>query len=103
MKTCAYCGSEVEESYCFYCKMELEQRCILKNGNRLAHNIQQLPSEQDIFLSTKELMQRETIELLCLLKYARKYRSDVYNWRFLTNKANEVEQVAEMKKNSYKV
>lgn len=102
MKTCAYCGSEVEGNYCFYCQMELEQRYILKNGKRLANNIQQLPSEQEIFLSTQELMQRETMELLCLLKYARKHRSDVYNWRFLTNKANEVEQVTEMKESSYK-
>ncbi|WP_163531435.1 hypothetical protein [Halobacillus ihumii] len=102
MKTCAYCGSEIERNYCFYCQMELESHYILENGKRLANNIQHLPSEQDIFLSTKDLKQRETIELLCLLKYARKHRTEVYNWRFLTNKAHEVEQVEEMKENSYK-
>ena len=82
--------------------MELESRFILENGKRMDNNIQQLPTEQDMFLSTKELMQRETLKLLCLLKYARKHRTEVYNWRFLTNKAHEVEQVEEMKENSYK-
>lgn len=102
MKTCAYCGSEVKGKYCSYCDMDLIDRYILDNGNRLSQSISHLPLDQDIFKTTKELIQLETIELLCLLRIARKYRSEIYNWRILTHRAESAGgEVNEMKEKSF--
>lgn len=85
--------------------MELSDRYILKEGKRLSQTIPHLPPEGDIFKGTKELLKLETIELLCLLRYARKYRSDVYNCRILTHKAEgaggEVEGMKEKSFSDY--
>lgn len=105
MKTCAYCGSEVQNKYCDYCEMTLSDRYILEDGKRLSHAIDQLPLEKDMFKSTKELLQVGTIELLCLLRYARQYRSDIYNLRLLTHKAGtenkEIEEIQEKSFSDY--
>lgn len=87
MISCAYCGSVVQNKYCAYCEMTLSDRYILEDGKRLSNAIEELPHERDMFKSTKELLQLETIELLCLLRYARQYRSEIYNVRLLTHKA----------------
>lgn len=87
METCAYCGTEVNERYCSFCEMELTERYILQDGKRLKNSIDHYPDMQRIFLSTPELLELETIELLCLLKHAREYRAQVYKLRLLTHEA----------------
>src|SRR5699024_11599700 len=69
--------------------MNLSDKYILNDGKRLKNSIENYPDFRDIFKSTAELLQLETIELLCLLHHARNHRSDVYNLRILTNKAKE--------------
>lgn len=89
MRTCAYCGSELNNRYCSFCELELMDRYILKDGERLKNDIPHFPEQRDIFKSTSELLQLETIELLCLLRHARNYRSEVYKLRIITHKAND--------------
>lgn len=89
METCAYCGSQLKDKYCSFCEMELTDKYILENGNRLQNSIEFYPEKQGIFKSTPELLQLETIELLCLLREARNYRSEVYNLRILTHKGKK--------------
>lgn len=102
MKTCAYCGSEVNQSYCPFCEMELEERYILQSGKRLSNAIPFYPEMQGIFKNTPELLQLETIELLCLLRHARNYRTDVYKLRILGHKAeSEGGDVEEIQMQSY--
>lgn len=69
--------------------MELSDKYILENGKRLNNSIEHYPEMPGIFKSTKELMQLETIELLCLLRHARNYRSEIYNVRILTHKGKK--------------
>src|SRR5699024_6395742 len=40
-----------------------------------------------IFKNTPELLELETIELLCLLRHARDYRAEVYKLRLLSHQA----------------
>ncbi|WP_077324079.1 hypothetical protein [Virgibacillus siamensis] len=87
MKTCAYCGTQLTSSYCDFCEMELSERYILRDGERLSNSIDFYPEQQGIFKNTPELLQLETIELLCLLRHARNYRSVVYKLRILGHKA----------------
>jgi len=87
LQTCAYCGSEVKNRYCSFCEMELMDRYILQNGERLSNSIDYYPDQQGIFQNTPELLQLETIELLCLLRHARNYRSEVYKLRLLGHQA----------------
>lgn len=87
MKTCAYCGSEVNNNYCAFCEMVLTDRYILQNGERLSNDIAYYPDLQGIFQNTPELLQLETIELLCLLRHARNYRSEIYKLRLLGHQA----------------
>ena len=87
MKTCAYCGTEVNDKYCSFCNMLLTERYILEDGQRLDTSIPHFPEMQGIFKSTAELIQLETLELLCLLRHAREYRSDAYKLRILTHQA----------------
>ena len=88
MKTCGYCGSEIQEPYCSFCEMELDPQHVLENNKRVDHLIDSTPDETAVFLPTKELLTFETIELLFILKYARKHRSDVYNLRIMGHKAS---------------
>lgn len=87
INTCAYCGSKVNINYCSFCEMELTERYILQDGKRLSNGIEFFPEQQGIFQNTPELLQLETIELLCLLRHAREYRSEVYQLRILAHKA----------------
>jgi len=70
--------------------MELTNKYILENGNRLNNVIEYFPDLSGIFKSTKELLELETIELLCLLQHARQYRSDVYNLRINVHRARDL-------------
>lgn len=89
METCAYCGSELMNNYCSFCEIELTEQYILQDGQRLSNGIDFYPEQNGIFKSTSELLQLETIELLCLLRQARNYRSEVYKLRILTHKAEK--------------
>src|SRR5699024_2645198 len=107
MKTCAFCGSEIELRYCDFCDMELEEKYILVNGERLAQYkaFKGYPDQSLIFSSTKELMELETIDLLCLLREARSHRANVFNLRLLRHKAEEqegyTEQVSDLAVKTY--
>ena len=105
MKTCAYCGTELETNFCDYCDMELEERYILHDGKRIESLIEHFPEQEGIFKNTKELLQLKTIELLCLLQHARKYRAEVYNLRLLRHQAEKQqgmnEAIEQIDKTSY--
>lgn len=87
MKTCAYCGSELEGLYCSYCELVLSEKYIHEDGKRMSHTIEAYPDESRMFKSTRELLTLETIELLYILRYARKHRSMVYHMRINIKKA----------------
>ncbi|WP_404456980.1 hypothetical protein LG329_19475 (plasmid) [Virgibacillus necropolis] len=105
MKTCAYCGTEIEQLYCSFCEMELTERYILQDGKRLSNAIDFFPDLQGIFKNTSDLLKLETIELLCLLRHARNYRTDIYRLRILGHKAEEqggdVEEIQMKSYNDY--
>ncbi|MCQ6268611.1 hypothetical protein M1K46_23835 [Fictibacillus sp. WQ 8-8] len=88
MKTCAYCGSPVtcqqpKEWYCSFCEMQLKTEDIQENGQRKNLLPASQPSLSDLAKSTPELMQLSTVELLFLLKFARKERADIYQQRYV--------------------
>src|SRR5699024_6689581 len=89
--TCGLCGSVLNDRYCDYCKMELGERYISKDGKRIEQSKMFLgyPSEIEVYSSTPELMKKETIELYCLLREARKMRADVYQLRKVRHDAEK--------------
>jgi len=92
MKTCAYCGSHVtfvdrNEFYCSFCEMKLKFEDIRENGKRKNLLPSSQPSLSDLNKSTPELMCFSTVELLFLLKLARKERSDIYKQRYIIVRA----------------
>lgn len=95
MQTCAFCATEINKNYCSFCEMDLEDRYILNDGERMKNTINYIPDQSEMFKDTKELKEKETIELLFLLRFARQYRSDVYNLRINVHKAEG--QGADMK------
>ena len=97
MKTCGYCGTNLQEHYCSFCELTLDEKHVLDAHKRVNHVIESTPDGAAIFLSTAELLTFETIELLFLLKYARSYRSEVYHLRVISYKAegNENDQALE--------
>ncbi|NPC90841.1 hypothetical protein HOO54_01235 [Bacillus sp. WMMC1349] len=92
MKTCTYCGTELASNYCSYCEMALKLDDISENGQRKKHSLSYEPDPADIFKSTLELLKSKTIELIYLLRYARKYRSNVYNSRLNIHRAEQAGQ-----------
>lgn len=97
MKTCGLCGTKLDNNYCSYCEMELKERYILKDGQRLRQgsDFMGYPDRSKIFSTTNELMQLETIELLCLLREARSYRAEAYKLRVLRHNAEKQEEFNE--------
>lgn len=89
MQTCAYCGSAVKNNYCSFCEMTLTDRYINQDGKRLTNSIKHYPEKKGIFKNTADLLELETIELLCLLRHARDYRTEVYKLRLLGHQAEE--------------
>ncbi|MBV7508589.1 hypothetical protein KW850_25570 [Bacillus sp. sid0103] len=88
MKTCAYCGSPVKfldkyNYYCYFCTMKLKYEDVQENGKRKNLLPSSQPSLSDLNKSTPELMCLSTVELLFLLKFARKERSDLYHRRYI--------------------
>lgn len=91
MKTCGFCASEINDNYCDFCQMELEDRHVTLNGKRFeqAKRFLGYPDRHEIFKSTQELLELETIHLLCLLREARSHRSEVYKLRYLAHKGKK--------------
>lgn len=78
---------------------------MLKDGKRLDSSISNFPDKKGTFKSTKELLQLETIALLCLLRHARDYRSEVYKLWLLTHQATaacgDIEEIQEASYSDY--
>src|SRR5699024_1620087 len=91
MNTCGFCASEITDYYCNFCEMNLDDNHISKNGERLnkINKFMGYPGSHEIYKTTPELMTLETIELLCLLREARRNRADIYKIRLLRHKAEE--------------
>lgn len=92
MKTCAYCGSPVKsidrnDYYCSFCTMKLKYVDVQENGKRKNLLPSSQPSLSDLNKSTPELMCFSTVELLFLLKFARKERADIYKQRYIIIRA----------------
>jgi hypothetical protein len=88
MKTCAYCGSSVKlmdryNYYCSFCTMKLKYEDVQDNGKRKNLLPASQPSLSDLNKSTPDLMCLSTVELLFLLKFARKERADIYHRRYI--------------------
>ncbi|WP_085520915.1 hypothetical protein [Tuberibacillus sp. Marseille-P3662] len=87
MKTCCYCGSDVhpysKHYYCHFCEMIIDSSDVQENGNRKDFLPKTQPSNIDVEKSTPELMTYTTIELLFMLKIARKERSETYHNRHI--------------------
>ncbi|MFT3657311.1 MULTISPECIES: hypothetical protein [Bacillus] len=81
MKTCTYCGSPVvkeknNQFYCTFCSMFI--RNVQEDGNRIQVSFNEDPSEDDLKKTTPEIMVMSTVDMLFLLKLARKIRSSKY-------------------------
>lgn len=88
MKTCPYCGSHLESIdqqyyYCDFCCMKLKYEDVQENGKRKNLIPTSQPSPSDLNKSTPELMRLSTVELLFLLKFARKERAEIYHLRYI--------------------
>ncbi|WP_419893838.1 hypothetical protein [Oceanobacillus kimchii] len=55
MKTCAFCATEIHKNYCAFCEMDLKDRYILNNGERIKNTIDYIPDQSEMFKNTKEL------------------------------------------------
>lgn len=108
MKTCGFCGSKLNNNFCTFCEIELSDKYIMKDGNRLNQfeSFKGYPNESEIYKSTKELMELETIHLLCLLREARSVRAETYKLRALRHQAEKqegfTEKVKEIEEYTYK-
>lgn len=103
MKTCPYCGSTLEKSsnkyYCDFCIMNISNDIACENGERLKVRVNDFVIEEHIKKTTPELMLLSSYELLYLLRYVRKERSDFYHNLTLFNKAaNETDEFLEVGK-----
>ncbi|WP_088073065.1 hypothetical protein [Gottfriedia luciferensis] len=68
---CNYCGSDVQEAMCSFCGADpLEPKKVQK----------EFVSPGEIHLTIQELKQYHTYDLLLLLSYARKERTEAYKW-----------------------
>jgi len=88
MKTCTYCGSPVKsidrfDYYCSFCMMDLKYEDVQENGKRKNYLPASQPSLSDLNKSTPELMCFSTVEMLFLLRFARKERADIYQQRYI--------------------
>lgn len=107
MLTCGFCGTEVKNNFCSFCEMELVEKHILKDGKRFAqfYNFLGFPNESEVNKSTKELMEKETIDLFCLLRVARRLRAEVFKLRKLRHDAEKElgfnEQVQNLEEQTY--
>jgi hypothetical protein len=104
MKTCPYCGSDVEmmnphQYYCDFCSMTLDASIVKENRERLDVYFRDFCLESDIKKTTPELMTFSTFELLYLLKMIRHERSSMYHHMHVFHRAGEsTEEFKEVEK-----
>ncbi|MGX1196015.1 hypothetical protein [Metabacillus sp. SLBN-84] len=84
IKTCPYCGSKVnkikeELFYCDFCEMRLAGDLVKENHERLQVRVREFAADHYVSRSTPDLMGLSSFELLQLLKFIRKERSDMYH------------------------
>ena len=105
MKTCPYCGSDLEKTnnqyyYCDFCVMNISNDRVCENGDRLKVRVNDFVLEKNAYKTTPELMLLSSYELLYLLRYVRNERSNVYDNLSVINKASkETDQFLEIGKN----
>ncbi|PLT29804.1 hypothetical protein [Peribacillus deserti] len=87
MKTCPYCGSEINQPlapyYCSFCEMGITEEDIQEKGKRKDFLPEVQPTLQDLSKNTQELIRLSLIELVLLLKLARKERANLYKQRYI--------------------
>lgn len=84
MKTCPYCGSNIEkvnpsQYYCAFCCMTLDPKVVKSNQERIDVRVTEVALDVHIDKTTPELMTLSIFELLYLIKAIRKERSDMYS------------------------
>ncbi|MFD4932153.1 hypothetical protein ACFWMS_25320 [Peribacillus butanolivorans] len=93
MKTCPYCGSNLEKMdtqyYCDFCCMNLDPLIVKTNGERIDIRVNEAALDVHIEKTTPELMTLSTFELLYLLKAIRKERSEMYSYMNTFYKAGQ--------------
>lgn len=93
MPTCSFCGSTLEVKdtsyYCCFCDLELVSDQIQKNGLRRQVSLEQAASLGEANQSTKELIQKDSYYLTCLLRLVRQERTRIYNYLRIFNRANK--------------
>ncbi|MFD0051474.1 hypothetical protein ACFVHQ_19500 [Actinomycetes bacterium NPDC127524] len=87
MKTCPYCGSGIKQLlssyYCDFCELGIPREDIQEKGKRKDFLPELQPTVQDLSKSTREIMRFSIIELVLLLKLARKERANLYKQRYI--------------------
>lgn len=87
MKTCPYCGTQVKpyhhHFYCSFCDLKIDPKDVQENGKRKKLLPQAQPAHDTLYKSVPELTGLTIIELLYLLKMARKERTTVYGERYV--------------------
>jgi hypothetical protein len=94
MKTCPYCGSNIEkvnqqQYYCDFCSMTLAASIVKENRERLDVRFRDMAFDTHIEKTTPELMVFSTFELLYLLKLIRNKRSNMYHHMHVFHRAGE--------------
>lgn len=93
MPTCPFCGSTIEKGehlyYCIFCDMELMANQIQYDGSRRQISFEEPASLKEAELSTKELIEKDSYYLTCLLRLVRQERARIYNYLRIFKKANE--------------
>ncbi|MDR0140187.1 hypothetical protein RFW18_20715 [Metabacillus idriensis] len=96
-KTCPYCGSDIRKMnefqyFCGFCDMRVNSNKAMQNNERLEVRVREFVADHYIDKRTEELMDFSTYELLYLLKFIRKERSDMYHYMKTFNRAGELEE-----------
>lgn len=102
MKTCPYCGSNIEkfnhyQYYCEFCDMNLDFQTVKENGERLTVRVSEIALDIHIDKTTPELMTLSTYELLYLLRAIRRERSHMYSQMNIFYKAGKQENTNDFK------
>lgn len=93
-KTCPYCGSDIKKMnefqyFCGFCDMRVNSNKAMQNNERLEVRTREFVADHYIDKSTPELMDFSKYELLYLLKFIRKERSDMYHHMKTFHRAGE--------------
>lgn len=106
MKTCPYCGSNLEkvtdhQYYCDFCTMTLAAASVKENRERVDVVVNDFVLRDYANKTTPELMALSTFELLYLLKEIRAERSLMYHHLHIFHRAGEeTNEFKEMEKES---